>query len=234
MSASHFRAADNLDNKKHLLLCASGSVATIKIPLILQALSNYENLSICVILTKSAISFLSSNTPGNSSVEHILGIRNVNRIFHDNSEWEHPWQPENGVLHIELRRWAHLMVIAPLSANTLAKIVGGLADNLMTSVIRAWDTTGKIDGGDSCKRIIVAPAMNTAMWNHPITAKQIKVLEIEWGIVDGNSTTNEGTTHGWFEVLRPMEKILACGDVGIGAMRSWEEIVVIIEQRLGL
>lgn len=43
------------------------------------------------------------------------------------------------VLHIELRKWADVLVIAPLSANTLAKIAGGLCDNLVTSVVRAWD-----------------------------------------------------------------------------------------------
>lgn len=43
------------------------------------------------------------------------------------------------MIHIELRRWADMLVIAPLSANTLAKIAGGLCDNLLTCVVRAWD-----------------------------------------------------------------------------------------------
>jgi phosphopantothenoylcysteine synthetase/decarboxylase len=43
------------------------------------------------------------------------------------------------VLHIELRKWADVLVVAPLSANTLAKVAGGLCDNLLTSVVRAWD-----------------------------------------------------------------------------------------------
>jgi phosphopantothenoylcysteine decarboxylase len=66
--------------------------------------------------------------------------------------------------------------------------------------------------------------MNTAMWSHPVTAKQLKVLEEEWGIGKG----------GWFEVLRPMEKMLACGDTGSGAMRDWKAIVGVIEERLCL
>ena len=57
--------------------------------------------------------------------------------------------------------------------------------------------------------------MNTAMWHHPISKKQIKVLEQDWG----------DEKEGWVTVLRPMEKELACGDVGDGAMMDWKEIV---------
>lgn len=139
-------------------------------------------------------------------------------------------------------------MVAPLSANTMAKITGGFSDNLLTSVVRAWDTSGELENspipipqkGESTnvnmekvfekkKRIIVAPAMNTAMWRHPITKSQIKILEQEWGIGDEGE---EG--EGWFEVLRPMEKELACGDIGDGAMRDWKEIVKVIEKRLKL
>ena len=69
--------------------------------------------------------------------------------------------------------------------------------------------------------------MNTAMWRHPITAKQVRVLEDEYGV--GNA---DGT--GWFEVLAPQKKTLACGDVGDGAMMEWTEIVRVVEERLGL
>jgi phosphopantothenoylcysteine decarboxylase len=118
------------------------------------------------------------------------------------------------------------MVIAPLSANSMAKMVGGLSDNLLMSVVRAWDTTGETQLGRIPKRIVVAPAMNTEMWRHPITKKHIRVLQDEWG-VDGDGT-------GWIEVLRPIEKELTCGDVGDGAMREWGDIVKLIELRLGL
>lgn len=71
----------------------------------------------------------------------------------------------------------------------------------------------------------------TAMWLHPITAKQIRVLSDEWGVREAEDGSIES---GWFEVLRPQEKSLACGDVGDGAMKEWSEIVKIIEARLGL
>lgn len=110
-------------------------------------------------------------------------------------------------------------------------------------MVRAWDTLGLLGEGSAAgaeaetgvakrKRIIVAPAMNTAMWRHPITKKQIKVLEEEWGISDHGE--NSLGDQGWFELLHPQEKELACGDVGDGAMKDWQDIVQVIEQRLGL
>ncbi|MCJ1283897.1 hypothetical protein MMC26_003228 [Xylographa opegraphella] len=211
------------DGKKHLLLAASGSVATIKIPLILHTLSNHPALSIRLILTSSASRFLAGQSAEQPAVSSFLSIRNLDSIHHDEDEWSPAWTRGAPILHIELRRWADLLVIAPLDANTLAKMVGGLADNLLTSVVRAWDTSGLVEG-KGLRRIVVAPAMNTAMWRHPVTGKQIGVLEGEWGLGSG----------GWVEVLRPVEKELACGDVGDGAMRDWREIVGVIEERLGL
>ncbi|RDL37921.1 uncharacterized protein BP5553_05354 [Venustampulla echinocandica] len=223
-------AADaNDDNKIHLLLAASGSVATIKIPNILHALSHHPNLAIRLILTKSATNFLGGQSAEQPHFESLSKIKNVEGIFLDEDEWGVPWKRGHDILHISLRRWAHILVICPLSANTLAKITGGFSDNLLTSVVRAWDTTGEV--GDRKKRIVVAPAMNTAMWNHRITNKQISVLEQEWGI---RENVKENESQGWFEVLRPMEKELACGDVGDGAMKDWKEIVGVIEERLGL
>lgn len=116
---------------------------------------------------------------------------------------------------------ASLLVVAPLSANTLAKVAGGFSDNLLTSVCRAWDTTVQADG--TRKRIILAPGMNTQMYRHPVTARHLKVIEDDCGGADG-----------WIEVLRPISKALACGDVGEGAMVEWPEIVGAIERRLGL
>jgi phosphopantothenoylcysteine decarboxylase len=229
------------DSKIHLLLCASGSVATIKIPNIIHALSKHTNLSIRLIFTDSAKNFLGGQSAEQPSLADIGALPHVDAIYFDEDEWREPWVRGHKILHIELRRWADIMVVAPLSANSLAKISQGWSDNLLLSVIRAWDTTGELDpirdissldhpraeGGEGVrrtKRIVVAPSMNTAMWLQPITKKQIKVLDEEWGVGNG----------GWFEVLQPMQKELACGDVGGGAMKDWREIVEIIEDRLGL
>lgn len=140
-----------------------------------------------------------------------------------------------------------MMLIAPLSANMLAKITGGVSEGLLASVVRAWDTDGKVDGirtfakdvveREGCvlgknKRILVAPAMNTAMWRQPVTAKQMRVLNDEWGVKDGESERE--ISEGWIEVLPTIEKELACGDLGGGAMMEWRDIVRITEIRLGL
>jgi len=240
-----FRASDHQHNgKPHLLIACTGSVATIKLPLILHALSKHP-ISIRVILTDAASRFLQAQSHEQPPAASLLTIPNVEAIYHDRDEWSSPpWIRGAPILHIELRRWAHLFLIAPLSANSLAKLATGFADTLVLSVARAWDTTGLIDGRVSTgsatthaatagtvgkavnwkKLIVVAPAMNTAMWTHPVTAKQIAVLEHEWGVEQG----------GWVSVLRPVEKELACGDTGAGAMRDWNEIVAVVEGYLGL
>jgi phosphopantothenoylcysteine decarboxylase len=67
--------------------------------------------------------------------------------------------------------------------------------------------------------------MNTAMWFHPLTQKHVKVLEKQWGDLEQD---------GWVRVLRPIEKELACGDTGSGAMCSWETIVETVDELLEL
>ncbi|KAG8631507.1 hypothetical protein KVT40_000647 [Elsinoe batatas] len=228
-----FRASSHTSPHPHLLLASTGSVATIKLPLILSALSHY-NLSIRLLLTPSSLAFLQSQSPEQPPLASLLSYPNVDGIHLDADEWSPPWTRGAPILHIELRRWADAMLVAPLSANTMAKMVAGLSDNLITSVLRAWDTTGAIDGTaegkertrtqGGKKRVWVAPAMNTAMWGHPVTGRQMAVLRGEWGEEVG----------GWVRVLGPVEKGLACGDVGAGAMVEWGEIVREVVEGLGL
>ncbi|KAL9006416.1 MAG: hypothetical protein Q9188_000821 [Gyalolechia gomerana] len=227
-ASAPFRASDyTADGKKHLLLAASGSVATIKLPKIAEAMSHHQNLSIRIVLTKAADRFLAGQSDEQPAHEYLRTIPNVDRIFLDDDEWAEPWTRGAEILHIELRRWADLLVVAPLSANSLAKMTTGIADNLLLSVIRAWDTSGVTnDTSSAVKRILVAPAMNVAMWLHPITKRQLKILEEDWGV--------DGSAQGWVEILQPVEKTLACGDSGNGAMKEWIDIVSVIEKRLGL
>ena len=157
-NSSPFVAADHAhDGKYHLLLAASGSVATIKIPNILLALSDHPRLSIRIIFTKSAEKFLQGQSAEQPALESLINIRNVDSIHLDEHEWGNPWTRGGAILHIELRRFADMMVVVPLSANSMAKLTSGIADNLLLSVMRAWDTTGKIEGNGEPKKVIVAP-----------------------------------------------------------------------------
>jgi phosphopantothenoylcysteine decarboxylase len=126
-------------------------------------------------------------------------------------------------LHIELRRWADLFLIAPLDANTLAKLAAGLADNCLTCVWRAWDPT---------RPVIIAPAMNTLMWEHPLTARHLRQLASDAGAGPAPDTLDVEELMDWMNqkcpklrVVPPISKRLACGDVGVGAMAEVKEIV---------
>jgi phosphopantothenoylcysteine synthetase/decarboxylase len=103
------------------------------------------------------------------------------------------------VLHIELRRWADILLVAPASANTLAKAANGICDNLLLCVIRAWDRM---------RPAILCPAMNTVMLEHPAILTHLSLLR----------------SYG-FTILDTDVKYLACGDVGKGALASLAEIV---------
>lgn len=97
---------------KKILLCCTGSVATIKVIDIIKNLQLIGNVEIKVVFTKSAFHFC------DVSKLHELGVP----LYDDGKEWS-TWQTRGDpVLHIELRKWADVMLIAPLGANTLAKI----------------------------------------------------------------------------------------------------------------
>src|SRR5262249_14487116 len=129
---------------------------------------------------------------------------------------------DDPILHIELRRWAELLLVAPLDANTLAKLSGGLSDNCLTCVWRAWDVS---------RPVLLAPAMNTLMWEHPLTARHLRQLASDAGAEPpGNVSLDE--LPGWINahcsllrILEPESRRLACGDVGVGAMAAVETIV---------
>lgn len=147
----------------HLLLLITGSVAAVKTGLLLDQLST-ERCNIRIAATKAAFHFLRRAQPSMTGIP-------FHSIITDEQEWSE-WQAMNdSVVHIELRRWADLVVIAPLNANTLAKVANGLCDNLVSSVMRAWEVRQK--------PVIVCPAMNTAMWMHPITGRQLDQMA-EW------------------------------------------------------
>jgi len=166
--ASSLAAARN-DGKKHLLLAASGSVAAIKLPEIARRLGRFAGqLSVRIVLTAHATRFLAGQSAEQPGLDALRALPAVDAVYRDADEWTAPgWTRGADILHIELRRWADVLVVAPLSANMLAKLAQGLCDDLLSCVVRAWDTRGEIDGRR--KRIVVAPAMNSAMWNRELS-----------------------------------------------------------------
>lgn len=191
---------ENEAQKLHILVACTGSVATIKIPLIIAKLRKmYGQHAVVQLIVTSA-------------AEHFLrGVKlppDV-KIWHDHDEWTSRRGVAEAVLHVQLRRWADILLIAPLSANTLAKMANGICDNLITSVFRAWNTTTPV---------IVAPAMNTHMYTNPMTKKHLGVLQSAFPYV---------------HVLKPIEKVLVCGDIGMGGMREWTDVVDNVVRQLG-
>ena len=116
------------------------------------------------------------------------------------------WQQidQNTVEHISLSHWADLIIISPATANTIGKMAMGLADNLLTTIVLASLPKTKI---------LVAPAMNTHMWENQLVQKNIKILE--------------GTKK--FSFVEPRSGVLACRDEGKGKIAETEDIIKQVE-----
>lgn len=206
-----------------VLVCFTGSVASVKAHEVVQSFLDVA-FDVRVIVTDVAKRFVEVEELRRrirafyDETEAEVGTTNyVERfpeghppdepfVYTDDTEWRAWREIGDPVTHIELRKWADRLLVAPLSANTLAKMANGLCDNLLTCVWRAWDFA------DPEKAVFVAPAMNTAMWNSPFTGKHLAALS-EFPNV---------------HVIDPVEKTLACGDTGIGAMASPRTIVLAV------
>ncbi|KAK2524568.1 hypothetical protein Q9233_009497 [Columba guinea] len=180
--------------KYRVLVGVTGSVAALKLPLLVAELLKIPRLEVKVVTTERAKHFYKA--------EEIPVT-----LYSDEDEWRLWNGRSDPVLHIELRRWADLMLVAPLDANTLAKLANGICDNLLTCVIRAWDLS---------KPLLFCPAMNTAMWEHPLTAQQVEQLK----------------GFGYTEIPCVVKK-LVCGDEGRGAMAEVGTIVESVKKILG-
>lgn len=153
------------------LLGVSGSVAGVKWPALAIALMNLgEESEVRVVFTAASQHFSADIARSYDSESFDLVQSHVTsgrvKLLTDADEWkDYRSVHRDSVLHIDLVKWADALVIAPLSANTLAKVANGLCDNLLTCIARAWDWR---------KPLLLAPAMNTRMWEHPLTARQLR------------------------------------------------------------
>lgn len=146
---------NNPRRRPHILLAACGCVAAVKFRCICQGFSEWAEVR--AVVTKTALFFIDrASFPKNFF------------LLIDDQDW-YSWRKlGDTMLHIQLCNWADIMIIAPLSANTLGKIAGGLCDNLLTCVVRAWDYS---------KPLFVAPAMNALMWKNPFTEKHLSSVD---------------------------------------------------------
>jgi phosphopantothenoylcysteine decarboxylase len=170
----------------NILLGVTGSVAAIKFEKLHDALSEIGTVK--SVFTQSALRFVDIKP---LSIKYSLD--NKCDIYTDDDEWN--WHKlGDPVLHVELADWANILVVAPLSANTLAKFANGICDNLLTCIYRALHFS---------KLVVVAPAMNTNMWSNNMT------FHHKTQFLSDNINRR---------IIYPIEKKLACGSVGVGAM----------------
>lgn len=166
-----------------LLLAISGGIAAYKAPELVRRIKE-QGFDVRVVMTQSAKNFV---TP--MSLQAVSG----HSVHHDLFDV----QAEAAMGHIELAKWAEIILVAPATANCIAKIAHGLADDLLTTIILA-----------SNAQLIVAPAMNQQMWANPATVENI------------NKLSDRGTL-----LIGPDEGEQACGDIGLGRMLAVPDMV---------
>ncbi|MBS7201624.1 bifunctional phosphopantothenoylcysteine decarboxylase/phosphopantothenate--cysteine ligase CoaBC [butyrate-producing bacterium] len=168
---------------KTVLLCVSGSIAAYKIAYLASALKKLK-ADVHVLMTRNATNFINPIT-----FETLTGNKCLVDTFDRNFEFS--------VEHVSIAKAADVVLVAPASANVIAKLAHGLADDMLTTTVLAC----------TCKKII-SPAMNTRMFENPITQDNLKICE-----------------HYGMEVISPASGYLACGDTGAGKMPEPEVLL---------
>ncbi|NLQ12774.1 bifunctional phosphopantothenoylcysteine decarboxylase/phosphopantothenate--cysteine ligase CoaBC [Olsenella sp. KGMB02461] len=166
----------------NILLGVTGCIAAYKAAEVCRGLQKAGHV-VRVTMTQSATEFV-----GEATFAGLTGEAPATSVFN--------WGP-SPIPHVELGRWADLMLVCPCTANTLAKLAWGLADDCLTSCALALTGT-----------LAVAPAMNVHMWQNPATQRNLQVLE-ERGV----------------HIIGPDAGRLACGEVGQGKLAPVDGIV---------
>lgn len=168
---------------KNIILGVTGSIAAYKIASLCSMLKKRE-ANVTVIMTENATNFINPIT-----FETLTGNKCLIDTFDRNFKYD--------VEHVELAKAADVFMVAPASANVMAKAAVGIADDMLTTTLLAC----------TCPKIF-APAMNTRMYQNPITQDNMKILE-KYGMT----------------VIKPASGYLACGDIGEGKMPEPEELL---------
>ena len=175
---------------KNIVLAVTGSIAAYKIANLASMLMK-QHCKVTVMMTQNATNFINPIT-----FETLTGNKCLVDTFDRNFQYS--------VEHVSLAKETDVVLVAPASANVIAKMAHGLADDMLTTTILACE----------CKKII-APAMNTHMYHNPIVQDNLKILE-KYGM----------------EVIKPDYGYLACGDIGDGKMPSEETLFSYIEKEI--
>jgi len=167
---------------QNVLLGVTGGIAAYKSPEIVRRLQDL-GISVRVVMTESAHKFI-----GEVTLQAISGHPVYNDIFSSD---------ERVMEHIDLARWADKILIAPCTADFMAKLAHGFADNLLSTLCLAADSP-----------IVLAPAMNQAMWHNPATQRNVEILK------------SRGV-----ELLGPEAGNQACGETGVGRLLDVQQLV---------
>ena len=176
----------------NILLAVTGSISAYKAADLTSQLTKL-GYQVKILMTPAATAFITPLT---------LQVLSKQAVLVEVMTEDDPKQ----IQHIDLGKEADLFLVAPASANTIAKLAIGLADNMVTSTALALPQGTKK---------ILAPAMNTKMLEHPATQRNLKLLQ-DYG----------------YQIIQPRHATLACGDQGSGALASIETILTTIQESL--
>lgn len=175
---------------KTVVLCVTGGIAAYKAADLTSKL-RHAGAAVRVLMTESATQFISPMT-----FETLSGNRTVVDTFDRNFAWE--------VEHISLAKAADVFVIAPATANVIAKAAHGIADDMVTTTLLATKAP-----------VVIAPAMNTGMYDNPVTQQNLQTLRMRG-----------------FHIIDPAAGRLACGDTGRGKLPDTPVLIHGIERAL--
>ncbi|WP_066068504.1 bifunctional phosphopantothenoylcysteine decarboxylase/phosphopantothenate--cysteine ligase CoaBC [Neobacillus soli] len=173
---------------KKILVCVTGGIAVYKAAALTSKLVQAGAL-VKVILSDSAAKFVTPLT---------FQALSRNEVYTDTFDEKNP----RVIAHIDLADWADLILVAPATANTIAKIANGIADNMITTTLLA-----------AVSPVWIAPAMNVHMYEHPAVKKNLAILA-DYG----------------YQFIEPGEGYLACGYIGKGRLEEPEKMVELIQE----
>ena len=181
-----------MESSKKVLVGVTGGIAAYKVPGVIRRLREAGH-EVKTIATDAAFHFIPEETLSITTGEHV----------HTEKTW---WEESGRVEHITLARWADLVLVAPATADAMARAAIGLGDDLLSATILA-----------GVKRVLWAPAMNPEMWDNPATRRNVETLQ-SWG-------------HSF---VGPAEGAMASAEEepGVGRLAEESEIVAAVEKAL--